>query len=287
MSDLSSKRTADYVGNESTAFRLRPRIWVGLVAVAFYVFLAGWIGQYLGELAPEGDSLADFALGHFIPLPIGIGIALLFLRLSGWQRAAWTSASVIGERRRWWMLAIPVLLLVQITIGLSTEDWQGKVASTVIIVLAGTLLVGIGEELYLRGILRVAVLERHGEFAALLITSVVFGLAHTVKFLIEGLPVGLVLFQIVFLAMDGALFYGALRATGTLWVPIVLHALNDFQLYLHAGTDGGAPAREFGDDPITIGAEFMLMGLSVALVISTIRNDQRRRKERREQVVST
>jgi len=286
VSDLPSQHTVDSAGGTSTGFRLRPRIWVGLVAVAFYVFLAGWVGQYLGELAPEGDSLADFALGHFIPLPIGIGAALLFLHLSRWQRAVWTSPSVIGERRRWWMLAIPVLFLIQIVIGLSTENWQSKLPSTVMIVLAGTLLVGIGEELYLRGILRVSVLERHGEFAALLITSIVFGLAHTVKFLFEGLPVGLVLFQIVFLAMDGALFYGALRATGTLWVPIVLHALNDFQLYLHAGTDGGAPAPEFGNDPITIGSELILMALSVALVISTIRNDLRRRKERRDQAPS-
>ena len=283
MSDLSSQRTSL---TEPSAFRLRPRIWIGLVAVAFYVFLAGWVGGFLGELAPEGDTTADFALGHFLPLPIGIGAALVFLHFSGWQAAAWTSPSVIGERRRWWMLAIPLLLAVQIVVGLSTVGWRDTAASTALIILAGTVMVGIGEELYLRGILRVAILGNHGEFAALAITSVVFGLAHTVKFLLEGLPVGLVLFQIAFLAMDGALFYGALRATGTLWVPIALHAANDFQLYLHSGDDPATQPHEFGDDPITVTAEFVLIALSVVLVISTIRSDLQRRKDRREQVPS-
>lgn len=276
MSDLSSR----------PAFRVRPRIWIGLVAVAFYVFLAGWVGGFLGDLAPAGDSTADFALGHFIPLPIGIGAALVFLHLSGWWVAAWTSPSVIGERRRWWMLAIPLLLAIQVVTGLTTVNWQGTSASVVLIVLAGTVLVGIGEELYLRGILRVAVLGRHGEFAALAITSVVFALAHTVKFLTEGLPVGLIAFQIVFLAMDGALFYGALRATGTLWVPIALHALNDFQLYLHQGNDDPAQSQQFGNDPVTITSEYLLIALSIALVVSTIRSDLKRRASLRVQAPS-
>ena len=260
-------------------FRLQPRIWIGLVAVAFYVFMAAWIGDLAGGLAPRGDSVADFALGHFIPVPIGIVAALVFLRLSGWQRAAWTSPSVFTERRRWWMLAIPVLLAIQIIVGLVTEPWSETAASTVLIILAGTILVGVGEEVYLRGILRVAVLEHHGEFAALVITSVVFGLAHTVKLLLAGLPPETFAFQIVFLAMDGALFYGALRATGTLWVPIALHALNDFQLYIHTGNDNGT-RDDFGADPITVTSELLLITLSVVLVISTIRSDLQRRAQR-------
>ena len=263
-----------------SAFRLRPRIWIGLLAVAFYVFLAGWIGDLAGNMAPPGDTIADFALGHFIPLPIGIVAALVFLRLSGWQSAAWRSPSVFSERRRWWMLAIPALFALQVAVGLATAPWGATAASTVLVILAGTLLVGIGEELYLRGILRVAVLENHGETAALLITSIVFGLAHTVKLVLAGLPPEAFAFQIVFLAMDGALFYGALRATGTLWVPIALHALNDFQLYLKDG-DEGATQDAFGGEPILVASEVLLIALSVVLVISTIRSDLRRRRQRK------
>ena len=255
---------------------LQRKLWVGLVAAAVYVLIAGWFGEFVGGLAAPGDANAEFALGHFVPLTILIVGALVFLRWAGWSKEVWSSPSVIAERRRWWMLAIPALLAVQIAVGLVSVPWDAHAASTVLIVLAGTIMVGIGEELYFRGILRTAVLGHHGEFLALLITSVAFGLGHTVKFLLLGMPIEALAFQIAFLAMDGALFYGALRATGTLWVPIALHALNDFQLYIHSGDVDGVNQQTFGEDPLTVTSELILIALSVALVVSTIRNDRRR-----------
>ncbi|KQR21379.1 CPBP family intramembrane glutamic endopeptidase [Microbacterium sp. Leaf151] len=96
-----------------------------------------------------------------------------------------------------------------------------------LIYLIGSLLIGVGEELYFRGIFRVAALGRHGELVALLVTSVAFGLAHTVGYLFNGVPLGATALSVAFLAMDGALFYGVLRATGTLWVPMLLHGIGD------------------------------------------------------------
>jgi len=260
-----------------------PRvIWVGLIAVAVYTLVAGWFGEYVGEFAAPGDSDAEFALGHFIPLTILIVVGLAFVRRAGWGNDVWTSPSVIVEkafskRRRWWMLAIPVLLAAQIIIGLSTVPWADSAVSTVIIILAGTAMVGIGEELYFRGILRTAILGHHGELLALLLTSVAFGLGHTVKFLLMGMPIGAFSFQIVFLAMDGALYFGALRATGTLWVPIALHALNDFQLYLHSSDTDGVNQQSFGTDPVTVTSEMLLIALSVVLVFSTFRRERKQR----------
>lgn len=251
------------------------RIWVGLLAAIIYVLLAGWFGEFVGEFAAPGDDDAEFALGHFIPLTILIVGALVFLRWAGWSRDVWTSPSVFTEKRRWWMLAIPVLFAVQVVIGLVTVPWTERAVSTVVIVLAGTAMVGIGEELYFRGILRVSILGHHGEFLALILTSVLFGLGHTIKFVLMGMPLAPFAFQIVFLAMDGALFYGALRATGTLWVPIALHSLNDFQLYLHSGDADGVNEQSYGGDPITVVAEISLIALSVALLLSTILNDRR------------
>jgi len=258
-----------------TRIRLTPRIWIGLVAAVVYVLMAGWFGEAIGELAPAGDDNAEFALGHFVPLLILITAGVVFTRRAGWSKETWTSPSVFTEKRRWWMLGIPVLFAVQVAVGLSTVPWNDRTVTTVLIVLAGTAMVGIGEELYFRGILRVSILGHHGEFLALILTSVAFGLGHTIKFALMGMPAEAFVFQVVFLAMDGALFYGMLRATGTLWVPIALHALNDFQLYLASGDADGVNEQGFGDQPVLVTSEILLIALSVVLVISTIRNDRR------------
>lgn len=264
---------------ESTGTKVTPRIWIGLVAAAVYVLLAGWFGEFVGGFAPDGDANAEFALGHYIPLAILIAGGIVFVRWARWSKDVWTGPSVFTERRRWWMLAIPVLLAIQIVVGFTTVPWSAQAVSSVLIVLAGTVMVGVGEELYFRGILRTTILNHHGEFLALMITSVAFGLGHSIKFLLMGMPAEAFAFQIVFLAMDGALFYGALRATGTLWVPIALHALNDFQLYLHSGDADGVNEQGLGDTPVVVTSELLLIALSVALVISTILHDRRRKAE--------
>ncbi|NII42439.1 hypothetical protein E9228_003108 [Curtobacterium flaccumfaciens] len=99
--------------------------------------------------------------------------------------------------------------------------WSEVSAGIIVVVLIGALGVGVGEELYFRGVLVTALRAHHSEFVVLIVSSVVFGLAHVVGFVIAGLPIGLILFQVTFLSMDGALFYAARRATGKLWVPML------------------------------------------------------------------
>lgn len=69
-------------------------------------------------------------------------------------------------------------------------------------VLIGSICVGIGEELFFRGILLTALRAHHSEFLALIVSSVLFGIAHVVGYLVAGLPLGLILFQVAFLSMN-------------------------------------------------------------------------------------
>lgn len=255
-----------------------PRtIWVGLAAAAFYVFLAAVGGNLLSVFA-NGDDTLDFVLGHYIVLPILIAVGILLTRRAGWTQEVWTSPSPFTERRRWWMLAIPVVLTVQTIALFFAVPWSERTVSVVLIFLVGTLLVGLGEELYFRGILRVTILGHHRELAALLITSFAFGFAHTVGYLFDGLGIVSILINTLFLAMDGALFYGALRATGTLWVPILLHGLGDFARYLASGENDANRAEMSTGDVVSASTLYIGAILSIALVVSLARQDRKGRR---------
>nr|WP_276539092.1 CPBP family intramembrane glutamic endopeptidase [Curtobacterium flaccumfaciens] len=176
------------------------------------------------------------------------------------------------------MLAIPIVLVVQL-VGLLVEvTWSEQTVSVVLIYLVGSLLIGFGEELYFRGILRVSVLGHHREITALLITSFAFGFAHTVGYLFDGTGLASILFNTLYLAVDGALFYGALRATGTLWVPILLHGLGDFARFLQSGDNDSNRSDMSGADIISSLSVFVTAALAIALVVSIARQDRKTRR---------
>jgi len=258
--------------------RTIPRaIWVGLAAAAFYVLLAAVGGNLLSVFA-NGDDTLDFVLSHYIVVPVLIVVGLLFTRQAGWTAEAWTAPSPFTERRRWWMLAIPIVLVVQL-IGLLMEvPWSEQTVGVVLIYLVGSLFIGFGEELYFRGILRVSVLGHHREITALLITSFAFGFAHTVGYLFDGTGLASILFNTLYLAVDGALFYGALRATGTLWVPILLHGFGDFARFLQSGDNDSNRSDMSGADIISSLSVFVTAALAIALVVSIARQDRKTRR---------
>lgn len=261
----------------SRTHRIPRSIWVGAVAAVVYVTIAAGVGDLLGGLAGDDQSLA-MVLGTWIPVAALILAGLVLIRRAGWTREVWRAPSPFTERRRWWLLAIPVGLAVQTILILVAVPWADRAVSLVVVFLVGSLLVGIGEELYFRGIFRTAVLGHHGELAALLLTSLAFGLAHTVKFITEGLPVAATALDVAFLAMNGALFYGALRATGTLWVPVVLHGLGDFGRFMQQGGEEDTSAQTFGSNAADAIMEYLLIGLSLALVVSLVRERLRARQ---------
>ncbi|MCJ1700426.1 CPBP family intramembrane metalloprotease [Rathayibacter festucae] len=265
----------------TTEHRPVPRtIPVGIAAAVLYVLIAAGVGTLLDPLA-GGDDTLDFVIGTWLPVGVLIVIGLLFARRAGWLREAWTAPSPFTERRRWWLLAIPVVLAVQTVQLLLAVPWAERALPMVLVYLVGCLMIGFGEELYFRGLFRVAVRGHHGELPALLITSIAFGLGHVAGYLLNGVPLPATAVAVAFLAMDGAIFYGALRATGTLWVPILLHGLGDFARFLQQGGDDQSAAPEVSGDAFTALVEYILIGLSIALVVSVARSGRRERKARR------
>ncbi|WP_411699041.1 lysostaphin resistance A-like protein [Conyzicola sp.] len=261
----------------------RPRnVWVALGVVAVYILFAAGLGNLVGALADEDDAVAQFALGHLIPLPLAIGFLLLFLRWSGWGADVWREQPTPTlTPRRWWLVFIPVLALLLPISQLGEVPWASRSAGFIALIALGTLMVGLGEELAIRGILLTAVRARHREIVALLTTAVVFGAAHIPGSLISGVPIAVIAVQFTALTAVGVTYYWVRRVTGRLWIGILLHAATDWVLYLGDDT----PTVSIGNDHEMTGSSWFaatvqfLLWIAIALsVISVIREDRRNKK---------
>ncbi|MFZ4893000.1 CPBP family intramembrane glutamic endopeptidase [Plantibacter sp. Mn2098] len=257
----------------TTPIRVPQRFWVGLAAAAVYVAGAAGVANLLTGAFPQSDPLADLALGHFPVLIPLIVAGVLFVRWAGWRDQVWRAPAAFETTpRRWWLLAIPVLLLAQsvtVLVTMPADRWQ---LGVILLVGAVTALVGFGEELFFRGILRASIRAHHGETVTLIATSLLFGAGHSIGSLMNGVPPGVIAFQVGVTALDGAVLYGAFLATGRLWVPIVLHALDDFVLRVGGGVQSG-PSSDVSLGPVSIAIEWTLWVLAIALLVSCIRRD--------------
>lgn len=275
----------------STAPRV-PRVWwVGVAALVVYILLAAVLGNVVGDLA-GGDESAEFALSHFVPLPIGILLGLLFLKWARWGPRVWveTPTPALVPRRRW-LIAIPVLMVALSLSQITSVPWADQTVTSVLVVVLATVMVGVGEELYCRGILLESIRARHGELTTLLATSFLFGFAHVVGSLWDGSSLGTIAFQVTFLAMNGSLLYWVRRVTGRLWVAMAVHALTDCMLYLESTPTRAADAlAEHGDlegQVLPAVLQFLLIGLAVAGVVSAAREDLRTRRAARPAIEAT
>lgn len=262
---------------DHTGDRIPRRLWIGLVAAAIYVAFAAGGGALIDAIgADDADPVVELALTHLLPLPIAIALGLVFLRWAGWWRDVWSDPRVSrsAPRRLWWWL-VPVVIALQPLALVIGAEWSRITVAYAAVGALVYLAVGLGEELYFRGILLESVRARHGETVTLLVTALAFGLAHSVGSLLAGVPVAMIAFQVAVTTMDGVLFYAALRVTGTLWVPIVLHGLSDYARWLAAPGDDGSVS------PLAASAQIAMTVLAIAIVFSVIREDHRARRDRR------
>jgi uncharacterized protein len=135
--------------------------------------------------------------------------------------------------------------------------------------IATAILPGIREELFFRGVLFRWIEEFAGSWAALFVTSALFGLAHVVN------PNATWFSSFTIAVEAGVLLGGAYMLTRSLWMPIGLHAAWNFtQGFIFdvpvSGIDqqGLVTARLSGPELLSGGA-FGLEASVIALVIAT------------------
>jgi membrane protease YdiL (CAAX protease family) len=192
--------------------RVAPQPLIGLLIFAAFAVL----------IIHTEPTYADL-----IPIWLLVAMAVVLTRSLGWSSLAFHEV----RRTPPWTLAIPVFLAAGAFVGLLEVAWSAVPARTALVTLLATAGIAATEEIVTRGLLLVALRARYREIAVWFWTSALFALLH-----VAVVPHGLVgtLQQLGVAFVVGSLLYGARRATGTLLVPILLHALWDFSSALGA-----------------------------------------------------
>lgn len=217
---------------------------LALSLIAFACWLA--ITILVGNIASGGET-AD--LGEGVQRGIGWawaaagGFALAVVLWRGWQDVA---LNRWPEARDWRLVWLPMIYIV-VALGIAT--YFGLPAATVLfIILINTLLVGFSEELMLRGIVLQGFRHTVSIWPAILLTSLAFGAMHSLNVFVTG-NLAAALLQSCAAFLSGIIFIALRLRTGSLWPPIIVHALWDFATFTlgaavgHASSHGSMPAE--------------------------------------------
>ncbi|TDW67942.1 CAAX prenyl protease-like protein [Curtobacterium sp. PhB25] len=201
-----------------------PSLLIGLAPLVVFAAISAWRSRPSDDYPTLGQTVDSVVRALVIPEGIAaVALAVVVTGL-GW----WRIATVDRTRTplRWSALA-PALVLVVCLVRLPLIDWTALPAHYFLLLTVGVLFVGVFEELMARGMLLVGLRRRVPEFGVWALSCVLFGLLHLLNAL-AGAGIGPTVIQVVFAASFGSTLYVARRVTGSLLVPVLLHAFWDF-----------------------------------------------------------
>ena len=223
-----------------------------------------------GEVRGAAGSPMDGLIGTGLPLVLGAALLLGFAASLGWVRELFGPQPVRG--RRWMSIGIVVVLVINVG-ALGAIDYQAAGGTLVAAWLVTGLFIGLAEELLTRGLV-VKLLRKAGasEIAVALVSSAIFGALHAGNFFTTDQGFATTAVQVVYTFFFGFLMYLALRLTGRLIWPILLHASTDPSISLFA--EHPAAGNPLGILPSL--STYLVILTGVALLIAFIVSERRR-----------
>jgi len=219
-------------------FLAKGGFWRLLPVVVVYLGLymaTGWIASQFDNGYNDDDLLSSVGAVFFqlsVGLIVGSIILTAFTTWLGWN------AEIFGRQpiyRSKWMWIAPVLVALPIVLRILDIDWGGPALSVVLFVLASGLLVGYSEELLYRGIgVKMLRAGGNGEFAVAVLSSLLFGLSHSINIL-QGQELKVVGPTVVYTFAFGALMYLTMRVAGFIMAAMIMHGLTDPTGFLASG----------------------------------------------------
>jgi membrane protease YdiL (CAAX protease family) len=208
--------------------------------------LATFAGIFLTEI-PLKDALAPYVglqTAHYLTIIFEQGLTgllcLLLLARFGWLELAGITPS--KQWRALW-LGWPLLLFTLINLE------EGIVIDTskpllIVLHLLTALSTGWVEELLCRGVVTVTFLQKWGRskkgiYLAVLVSSLLFGLAHLANFIQGRKPLLNNLTQVAFALFFGVIFAACLLRNRSIWPMMILHAAVDWTATLGEVAVGG------------------------------------------------
>ena len=165
-------------------------------------------------------------LGNFPIQALTCLIVLGAVAAFGWWRETGLTSPFDrrGLRLSIYISAIPLVLFLLIAIVLLTSARAPQHAVMLALIICFNFLVGLFEETLFRGIVFHGLRTRHSLWVAILFSSLLFGLFHLVNLAI-GQNFQITVFQVVNATALGIFFCAIYLQSGSLWPPIVLHAI--------------------------------------------------------------
>ena len=190
-----------------------------LVAAVTLAYLAA--GTAAALLSLPASNTSDVYLLANLALAV-LGAALL-TGLRWWRHVGFRALAAPRDLRLYWLPFTLVLvnLASGVAFGFARMD-IGRVAY--FLAMAG--LIGFVEEVFFRGLILRALAPR-GLWRAAIVSSVLFGLAHSLNVLSGANPLATLL-QVGYALAIGFGFAAVTLRTGTIWPLVLIHALIDF-----------------------------------------------------------
>lgn len=242
-----------------------------VVSVLLYLFAIA-LGIYLGTLAPP---LGKTATG-LVQATLTVALVCLTYKFTISRLGAVPRDDLRGDdaiRQSAFGLAFGALLFsaivaVATVLGVYKVIGWGDVWTVIPILIGSAIVPAFTEEVFFRGILFRWIEDFGGTWAALIISSALFGAAHL-------LNPGATWFSTFAITLDGLLLGGAYMLTRSLWMPIGLHAAWNFTqggifgvpISGHAST--GLIRAELQGPEALSGSGFGLESSVIAIVIAT------------------
>lgn len=174
--------------------------------------------------------------------------------------AGWRDLKFVAPKpmRSLWIMWLPALYIIGF---LGIAGMLGlPPLNLMLMIFVSTAFVGLSEETMFRGILFQALRTRVMLWPAMIWTSVLFGSVHILNALTTGEVLNAFL-QAFTATLSGFAFMAILVRTGSIWPPIVYHALWDFGTFSISASSAATGAASSGD------AGGLTLLLPVALVL--------------------
>ena len=155
--------------------------------------------------------------------------ALLLTGMRFWKGAGFRALASPRDLRLYWLPFIPVV--INLIYGIEIKSASSL---AYYFVLAG--MVGFVEEVFFRGLI-LRTLAPKGSVRAVIISSVLFGLLHSLNVL-GGSNALYTLLQVAYALAIGLAFAAITLRTGAIWPLVIIHALIDFASFVASGRVG-------------------------------------------------
>ncbi len=228
-------------GDKSTAIdRFGARAWAPaanatrrqrfLVACATTLVLGTGVSVGSG-LIPQGNTAGRLisAIASVVVLIAGIHLMTGWRRLGLTMRGSWKCTAIASP-----FLVAGLLQYIAAAANSLPDLAPESAARLVAMMLFGALMIGLSEELMVRGVLFDLLDGAREPLFAVVVSALLFGLGHISNFLVNGQPLSITLGQVGYATGLGLAFAVARSASGTLVPLVLIHALFD-----------AAPTHEF------------------------------------------